>query len=216
MALPSLSDLALRPGRERALQEAFGDICDRAGLERLKHAAERAYRELEPSIPREPTKGAREMVHLSALTVSLYRGAREQGIDHNEAVRRTAAFNWLIYRSITDAIWKPTALLTRDPLKRVHHAMWALMNVYPYRRPGYDMAFVDAGADTVAFDVRRCPAANFFASQKLSDLCKAAFCDLDYPLADRWGVELDRELAISTGADHCNFRFRLPMAPRSK
>jgi ubiquinone biosynthesis protein len=208
----SLSELAFRTGRNRALQEAFGDVCDRDDLEKLKAATERAYRQLASSIPREPTMGARVMVLLSALTVSLYRAAREQGFDHAEAVSRTAASNWVIYRGMTDAIWKPTRLLSSDPLARVHHAMWALMKIYPYRKPGYDMDFVDAGRDTVGFDVRRCPAAEFFASQGLSDLCKAAFCDLDYPMADRWGVELDRELAISTGADHCNFRFRLPVA----
>lgn len=212
MKLPSLSDLALRPGRNRALQEAFGDVCDRDDLKKLTEASERAYPQLEPKLPLERTVGAREMVHLSALTVAFYRAAREHGLDRTEAIRRTAASNWVIYRGMTDAIWKPTRLLSKNPLARVRHAMWALMNVYPYRKPGYDMAFVDAGEDTVGFDVRRCPAAEFFASHGLSDLCKATFCDLDYPMADRWGVELDRQLAISTGADHCNFRFRLPLA----
>ena len=216
MDLTSLSDLAWQPARTRALRQAFGDVCERNELNELASATKRIYRDLAPSIPRAPTLGARVMVQLSVMTVALYRAARDQGFEHDDAIRRTAASNWVIYRWLTDAIWKPTRLLSSHPLTRVRQAMSFLINVYPYTKPGYDMGFVDAGEDTVAFDVRRCPAAELFASQGLSDLCKAAFCDLDYPMADRWGVELDRELAISTGADHCNFRFRLPLASSSE
>ena len=82
------------------------------------------------------------------------------------------------------------------------------MKVFPYRKPGYEMDYVDAGEDVVGFDVRRCPPAAYFALHDRSELCTAAFCDLDYPLADRWGLVLDRPHTIARGADHCDFRYR--------
>ena len=70
------------------------------------------------------------------------------------------------------------------------------------------MRYVDAGANTFTFDVYRCPTADYFASQGLSELCVSAFCNLDYPLADKWGVTLERPLTPAGGATHCDFRFQ--------
>ncbi|MFQ5596376.1 MAG: L-2-amino-thiazoline-4-carboxylic acid hydrolase [Anaerolineae bacterium] len=84
---------------------------------------------------------------------------------------------------------------------------------FPYTAPGYQMQYVEAEKNTVAFDVGwcptyRCPAADYFARQGLSELCVSAFCDLDPPLADQWGVTLERSQTLAGGATHCNFRFR--------
>ncbi len=52
-----------------------------------------------------------------------------------------------------------------------------------------------------------CPAADYFTSQGLPEQCVSAWCSLDYPLADRWGVELARGQTLAGGGTHCNFRF---------
>jgi hypothetical protein len=69
------------------------------------------------------------------------------------------------------------------------------------------MQYVNAGADSVVFDVRRYPAADFFRSQGLGSLCQKSWCDLDCPLAERWDVTLTRSQTLAGGAGHCDFRF---------
>ncbi|MDH4139937.1 MAG: L-2-amino-thiazoline-4-carboxylic acid hydrolase [Coriobacteriia bacterium] len=59
------------------------------------------------------------------------------------------------------------------------------------------MGHVDDGDWRVAFDVTRCPVADYFAREGLSGLCAASFCDLDFRLASEWNAELCRPLTIS-------------------
>lgn len=98
-------------------------------------------------------------------------------------------------------------MVARTPIHRVRSAMNAYMR-FPYASPGYEMEYVSAEGECVAFDVRRCPAADFFRRQGLSDLCVAAFCNLDYLLAEGWSVTLERSQTLAEGASHCDFRFR--------
>jgi len=74
------------------------------------------------------------------------------------------------------------------------------------------MKYVKTEEGSVAFDVYRCPVSEYFAGKGLSELCVNAFCNLDYPLADKWGVELIRPLTLAAGAAYCNFKYR----PKSK
>lgn len=165
------------------------------------------YDRLARSIPREPTLGARCMVRLAAVTVASYRALQGAGHAPAEARALAARLNWRIYVKIAAPAWWVTRLVARDRLRRMKLAMDQFMR-FPYASPGYEMAYVDAGAGTVGFDVQRCPAAELFAAQGLSPLCMEAFCDLDYPLADRWGVSLTRPVTLAAGATRCEFRYR--------
>ncbi len=78
---------------------------------------------------------------------------------------------------------------------------------FPYNAPGYDMRYVDADGGGVAFDVHRCPSADYFRAQGLGNLCRVSWCNLDYPLADRWDVTLARSQTLAGGAAYCDFRF---------
>ena len=111
------------------------------------------------------------------------------------------------YKDMREALIASIAQQGAGTLGRVKRALDLFM-VFPYAAPGYDMAYVDEGPGVVGFDVWRCPAAELFEAHGLSALCKEAFCDLDYPLADMWGVELERTHTLSTGGPCCNFRFR--------
>jgi len=70
------------------------------------------------------------------------------------------------------------------------------------------MLYLQTDKNIVAFNVYRCPVAEFFISHGLSELCVSAFCDLDYPLADIWDVTLDRPQTIAGGNKYCDFCFR--------
>lgn len=147
------------------------------------------------------------MVRLAAMTIGLHNSLRQAGLTEEEARERTSQVTWLMYEKLTGLPWKLTALLAKSRIARVHRVMdWSMR--FPYGPPGYQMQYVQAAENTVAFDVHRCPTADYFARQGLSELCVSAFCNLDYPLADRWGVTLERSQTLAGGATHCDFRFR--------
>jgi len=177
-------------------------------IEQVIQGAWRNYGDLAQDLPAEPTLGARLMVRLAAMTIGLHNSLRQAGLTEEEAIERTSQITWLVYEKLTGLPWKLTALLAKNRIVRVRRVMdWSMR--FPYGSPGYQMQYVQAEENTVAFDVRRCPAADYFARQGLSELCVSAFCDLDYPLADRWGVTLERSQTLASGATHCDFRFRL-------
>lgn len=189
----------------RALEQWMGrDAAREAGRE-----AWRRYEVLDDTLPLEPTFGANIMVHLAALTIAFYRALVARGERAEDARALVAEINWAVYANFTSLAWALTALRGADPLARVKRAMDLFM-VFPYAAPLYETTYIDddESGDVVGFDVRRCPAAELFEAHSLSPLCKQASCDFDYPLADLWGVELQRTSTLSTGGRCCNFRFR--------
>jgi hypothetical protein len=202
-----LVKLLIRTLLASAVRQEIGGKLDAAETKLLPQRIVKEYEGLSRSLAPEPTLGARIMTRLAAVTVATHSSLRARGMDHDEARDLTSRINWRIYDRLTSLPWMFTRLLARDRLRRVRRAMDVFMR-FPYAPPGYDMTYVDAGDQCVGFDVRRCPAAEFFERAGLSDLCKSAFCDLDYPLAQNWGVVLERSQTISTGATKCDFRFR--------
>ena len=88
-----------------------------------------------------------------------------------------------------------------------------LFRRFPFRAPSYDIVDVPRGDDVVAFDVRRCPVAEYFQSQGLSQVCVDAWCNLDVPLARKWGARLER---TGTLAQSGRRSLRLPLACRGE
>ncbi|NOY09467.1 MAG: L-2-amino-thiazoline-4-carboxylic acid hydrolase, partial [Spirochaetes bacterium] len=70
-----------------------------------------------------------------------------------------------------------------------------------------EMEILKTENNVVAFNVYKCPAAEFFKEHKLSELCVKSWCNLDYPLAEKWKVKLERTKTIAKGNELCNFRF---------
>jgi ubiquinone biosynthesis protein len=75
---------------------------------------------------------------------------------------------------------------------------------------------VPGGEDVVAFDVRRCPVAEYFRAQGLSQVCVDAWCNLDLPLARKWGARLERTGTLAQGAERCDFRWHLESKPDTR
>lgn len=206
MSADLLAIRLLRPLFVRAMRRALQDKFPPDELKQIIQDAWRHYDDLAQNLPIEPTRGARVMVQLAAMTVGLHNALCAAGLSGEEARETTAQVTWCVYEKLAMPPWQLTRPLAKDRLARVKRVMDWFMR-FPYVAPGYDMRYVNAGEDAVAFDVYRCPAAEYFIDQGLSELCVSAFCNLDFPLADRWGVTLERSQTLASGATHCDFRF---------
>jgi ubiquinone biosynthesis protein len=98
----------------------------------------------------------------------------------------------------------------RDRLGRLRFAT-DLFRSFPFNPPGYLMEDISAPHE-VAFDVRRCPVAEYFRRHGASEVCVATWCNLDYALAEQWGGRLERTGTLAAGADRCDFRWKVPNA----
>jgi hypothetical protein len=58
----------------------------------------------------------------------------------------------------------------------------------------------------IAFDVVRCPIANYFRGEESNDLCVASWCNLDYALAELTHEKLVHTKTLVRGDDRCDFR----------
>jgi hypothetical protein len=76
---------------------------------------------------------------------------------------------------------------------------------FPFNAPGYLIETVPADSGT-AFDVVRCPIADYFRGRGAIDLCSASWCNLDYALAELTHEKLVRTKTLVCGDDRCDFR----------
>lgn len=203
----------LAPASRRALHKVLGGRFSRGERKKIHADTWKRYRVLEGGLPPEPTLGAKVMLRLAAATAALHETLLARGVSPGEAIKTVAEVNWLVYRRMADLPWwlsRPAA--GADPVERVRKTMGWLM-IYPYSKTGYDMRWAQTGPGETGFDVFRCPVADYFRSLGLAELGRASFCDLDHPLADRWGVRLRRPHTLVGGDDFCDFRYSpLPRA----
>jgi hypothetical protein len=76
---------------------------------------------------------------------------------------------------------------------------------FPFNAPGYLIEAAPADSGT-AFDVVRCPIANYFRGEAAIDLCSASWCNRDYALAELTHEKLVRTKTLVRGDDRCDFR----------
>ncbi len=206
MSIDAVLVRLLRPLLARATRGVLREQIEDRYLPDVFCSATRLYRAASQDVPKEKTVGARVMLRLAVFTIALFRSLQAHGVPAGEARALTSEIAWRVYRMLAWAPWKLTRVISNDPLVRVKAAMDLFMR-FPYSRPGYSMGYVGTGKRVVAFDVSRCPVAEYFEREGLSDLCTASFCDLDFPLASEWGLELHRARTLARGADHCDFRY---------
>ena len=164
------------------------------------------FDELAPGIPREPTFGARMNVALAGVTIAAHRALGEAGIANPEAGDLIREIGWRVYRAWGLVPGVIAHLITRDPVRRLRVGT-RLFRRFPFTPPGYrteDLP-VEGG---VALDVYRCPVADYFRAQGLSELCVRTWCALDEPLAEMWGGTLERQGTLAGGAARCDFTWR--------
>jgi ubiquinone biosynthesis protein len=166
------------------------------------------YEQQRLGLPKERELGARLMVHFAALTASFYRGLRARNVTDEDARRLTADMTWRVYEKMAAVPWLIARLTKASSYERLERATQVFRH-FPFRAPSYEMVDVDAAADVVAFDVRRCPVAEYFQAQGLSQVCVDAWCNLDVPLAKKWGARLERTGTLAQGAERCDFRWHV-------
>jgi hypothetical protein len=204
--LKVLLKLLLTPAARQALSRSLRP----REVDRALQETWRIYDLLVPNIPKEPTWGGRLMVRLAACAVSLHRALVQMNVPGEESIRLVSAAAWLVYEKMALPPRLLAALITRDPLRRLKTAT-DLFRWFPFGPPSYRMEDVPAQIAVVAFDVLRCPVAEFFRREGEPELCVRTFCQLDFPLAKAWGGTLERTNTIAAGATRCDFRWRAPV-----
>jgi ubiquinone biosynthesis protein len=191
-----------RPARQSLLVRV-----EPADADRILADAWREYDALEADLPREPTIGARLLLQSAAFAIALHRALVDAGEHENEATQRVADAMWASFQTSNLPGDLIANVSTRDPLTRARRANAVFEKLF-LSPPAYQFEEVLAAPDEVAKDVVRCPLADYFRAQGMEDLCTAAFCDLDFLMADKWGVALTRTGTLAQGSDRCDFRWR--------
>ena len=168
----------------------------------------RRYYDLEPSVPVENTLGAVFTTHLAALTLAMHETLVERGIAQDASYQLIYDIGWKFYAHMAEPPLLFVSALTRDVSKRMRLAT-DLFRLFPFGAPGYRWLDVASNEDVVAFDCTRCPVAEFFAHHNASELCVRTWCNLDFPLAEKWGGRLERTGTLAMGMSHCDFRWHV-------
>jgi ubiquinone biosynthesis protein len=172
----------------------------------LKQVWERYY-EIEPSIAIQPTLGGVFTTHLAAATLAMHEILLRHGISAPESYRLIYDIGWKIYMQMGETPLLLASAFTRDPHKRLKLAT-DVFRAFPFSTPSYEWRDVHSSDGAIAFDCTKCPVAEFFGSHKSSELCVQTFCRLDFPLAEKWGGQLQRTGTIASGATQCDFRWK--------
>lgn len=193
------------PGRNRSRQHPDRGRFTHADVDPILAETWRRYAELAPTTPDEPTLGSRMNVHLAVLSLACFQALRAQGAERPYAIELFSDMAWAIYEQwgrIPDSLVR---ILAQTPLQRLRLDVDAFLR-FPFNPPGYEIERLPDG-EGVAFNVRRCPIAEYFQAHAAADLCVASWCNLDYALAEMWGGRLERSGTLANGDPLCDFRF---------
>jgi ubiquinone biosynthesis protein len=175
----------------------------RAMLDEIWKCAEQRW----DGLPPQSTLGASITVRLAALTAYAYEVLLTRDIPARDATKTVYDIAWAIYQKMGGAAWIASGILSRDTFLRLRIATVAF-RVFPFSAPSYEWKVVESAVGVVAFDCLRCPVAEYFKQQALSELCVQSWCALDFELASTvWNARLERSGSIAGGARSCDFRW---------
>jgi hypothetical protein len=197
-------------GRNRVRGGAVSGRFVPSDVDHFLRQAWQRYDELSVSLPPQPTRGSRMNLRLAALTDAMLGVLVDAGVERQYAVELIADTSWKIYE-VWGRLGAIAALLRPSGDETLAFARTysdgSVRLTFPFEAPGYVVRPAEPSCDSeVAFDVVHCPVAEYFRARGEVDLCRAAWCDLDYPLADLRGCTLKRSTTLVEGADRCDFR----------
>ena len=167
------------------------------------------YRERVCNLAPQPTIGSTMNVRLACFTMSFFDVLLAKGIERAYAIELIADAAWQVYRQWARIALAITRLTPRSRralgFAKINGRAGSISLRFPFNAPGYLIETVHTDAD-VAFDVVRCPIADYFRERRAADLCIASWCNLDYALAELTGDKLVRTKTIVGGDDRCDFR----------
>jgi ubiquinone biosynthesis protein len=159
------------------------------------------------AVPRQSSLGATFTVHLAAVTAAAYETFVAEGATSEKATLTVYDVAWAVYQKMGSAAWSLSAVAGKDDADRMRVATVAF-RTFPFSAPSYEWKDVASAAGVVGFDCLRCPVAEYFKTQQLSELCVRTWCALDFPLAEKvWHAKLERSGSIAGGASRCDFRW---------
>ena len=169
-------------------------------------AYSRRYLALKPELPAMPTMGASLMIHLSAMSTGFYQELRARGKREETATQLFYDIAWKIYQKMGRFSWWLAGWSNRSAHGRLLKAT-KLFRSFPFNGPAYLWKDSTTAKNVVGFDCLKCPVAEYFHKQGLSQFCVNTWCALDIPLASMWGARLERTGSIAGGANKCDFRW---------
>lgn len=196
-------------GRLRDSSEPLRGRLTRHDVDVILDGAATNFTRLASGLPDQPTTGSRLLVRLAAWTLAVDRALQTHTVSAADAHALTADIAWAAYRPFVAVSSVPARLSVREPRARLR-ALLRSQQRFPFNQPGW--RFDRIGDDGLAIDMTHCPIAAYLSSQGAADLCVAAWCAQDGPIADRWGAELRRTGTLATGAKVCDFRYDLAHA----
>jgi hypothetical protein len=186
------------PDRGRFTRRDVDDLLKRAWID---------YAARSKKLSPEPTFGSRMNVRLACFTMAFFDALLAVDTERDYAINLIADTAWRVYR-----LWSLAALglarLTpgrRTSLAFAVNRRGGLSLSFPFNAPGYIIEPISATSGT-AFDVVRCPIADYFRGEGAIDLCTASWCNLDYALAELTGEKLVRTKTLVRGEGRCDFR----------
>ena len=197
--------LILRPAAawRRAMRQQLMQALPADEGARVCALAEQDYPALSATRPRHGFALNRLMAIMQGHA-ALYPRLRAHGLSAAEAGEIIEAINWQIFGPSTRLAFALSRLRSGRRLRRVRWIIDLLFRVVftaPFRRQ------MQAGGEGLWFDVQACPLADYFRARNLPELTHHAACQLDYRMAQVWGVKLQRQKTIAREAPLCDFRF---------
>jgi hypothetical protein len=194
-------------GRNRCRHQPEKGRFTGADVGRIVAAAWRNFDELAPSAPRELTVGSRMNMMLACVTVSFFRALLAAGVEQDYAIELCADAAWQVYAKWGILPRLVARLRTRDPVERMRIPVKMFLR-FPFNPPGYRFERLPAD-DGIAFDITRCPVAEYLRTHGAAALCVGSWCNLDYALSELWGGRLERAGTLAAGDAACRFRFKV-------
>ena len=197
---------AYRRGARRHLQAHFPDRSAQ-----VWRSTRTWQSRLAPKRPRHSgSAGVNFMTRYLEWSCALYGAVQEHGMSKAEATVLVETIMADVYRPVPAAMFKLSRLRSARRETRVR---WILDNITRHFLPGPPFCYRHLPAETgMAFDITVCPFANYFEEQGVPELTEPAAGNMDYVMAQEWGVELVRTQTIGDGAAYCDFRWRFPTA----
>ncbi len=197
---------AYRRGARRHLQAHFPDKAAQVWR------STRAWKsQLAPERPRRSgSAGVNLMMRYLEWSLALYKALQEYGMSNAEAAVLVETIMTDVYRPVPAAMFKISRLRSA---KREVRVRWILNNITGHFLPAPPFCYRHLRSEEgVAFDISSCPFADYFRDQGVPELTEPAAGNMDYVMAQEWGVELHRTQTIADGAAHCDFRWKFPVA----
>lgn len=192
-------------GRDRAPADTARGRFTRGDVDRLLRRAWQAYDARAHTLPPQPTRGAAMNVHLALLTLTFCDGLLSAGVDRSRAIELTADAAWAVYGAYGRMVWVLTRV-SRFHRRRGSGTPGTVVPLqFPFGPPAYEARWVETPGGR-GFDMLRCPVAEVFRAAGAIDLCRAAWCDLDFPLYEMADERLVRTTTLVEGGGRCDFR----------